>query len=201
MNNYDDIKRFMEKSKTEDIDYKEINAKSMGNGITSSMNKWTLIKQISSGDEPQGALDNGRTTQPTPQPVNREEFKNLAPAAHKTEIPSPISVSITNAKTEPKNVSPDIVSSSIVPAEMNILDTLRAALPEPDAAPPVAQPPAPQAASPFAASQAPAAATQHKEAGGQFRQMFKQKAPQREENTLPRDTPLQPLLEMIASCR
>ncbi|WP_236942709.1 hypothetical protein [Ewingella americana] len=54
MNNYDDIKRFIDKSKTEGLDYKEINEKSMGNGITSSMNKWTLIKQISSGDEPQG---------------------------------------------------------------------------------------------------------------------------------------------------
>ncbi|MDN5681439.1 MAG: cellulose biosynthesis protein BcsO, partial [Ewingella sp.] len=157
--------------------------------------------ESSSAHDPPAAPRTGRTTQPTPQPVNQGEFKNLASAAHKTEIPSPISTSIANPKAEPKNASPDIVSSSIVPAGMNILDTLRAALPEPDAAPPVAQPPAHQAASPFAASQAPAAATQHKEAGGQFRQMFKQKAPQREENTLPRDTPLQPLLEMIASCR
>lgn len=195
MNNYDDIKRFIEKSKTEDLDYKEINEKSMGNGITSSMNKWTLIKQISSGDEPQGALDNGRTTQPTPQPVNQEEFKNVAPAAHKTEISSP-----TPARAaEAKNVSNDIVSSSITPVDMNILDTLRAALPDAEA---VTRPtPSPQAVSPFATRQPATAAVQHKEAGNPFRQMFKQKAPQFEENTLPRDTPLQPLLEMIASCR
>jgi len=46
MNNYDDIKRFIDKSKTEGLDYKEINEKSMGNGITSSMNKWTLISTL-----------------------------------------------------------------------------------------------------------------------------------------------------------
>jgi len=195
MNNYDDIKRFIDKSKTEGLDYKEINEKSMGNGITSSMNKWTLIKQISSGDEPQGALDNGRTTQPTPQPVNQEEFKNVAPAAHKTEISSP-----TPARAaEAKNVSNDIVSSSITPVDMNILDTLRAALPDAETAPQPA--PAPHSASPFATRQPAPAAVQPKETGNPFRQMFKQKAPQLEENILPRDTPLQPLLEMIASCR
>ncbi|MCI1679852.1 MAG: cellulose biosynthesis protein BcsO [Ewingella americana] len=195
MNNYDDIKRFIDKSKTEGLDYKEINEKSMGNGITSSMNKWTLIKQISSGDEPQGALDNGRTTQPTPQPVNQEEFKNVAPAAHKTEISSP-----TPARAaEAKNVSNDIVSSSITPVDMNILDTLRAALPDAEVAPQPA--PAPQAVSPFATRQPAPAAVQPKETSNPFRQMFKHKAPQPEGNTLPRDTPLQPLLEMIASCR
>ena len=195
MNNYDDIKRFIDKSKTEGLDYKEINEKSMGNGITSSMNKWTLIKQISSGDEPQGALDNGRTTQPTPQPVSQEEFKNVAPAAHKTEISSP-----TPARAaEAKNVSNDIVSSSITPVDMNILDTLRAALPDAETAP---QPvPAPQAVSPFATRPPAATPVQYKETVNPFRQMFKQKAPQPEGNTLPRDTPLQPLLEMIASCR
>ena len=199
MNNYDDIKRFIEKSKTEDLDYKEINEKTMSNGITSSMNKWTLIKQISSSDEPQNTLDNGRSTQPTPQPVTQEEFKNSASALPKTEMPFQIPARAADAKP----VSSEIVSSSIVPAEMNILDTLRAALPEPDAAPRATQQatPAPQAASPFAANPPPAAPVQHQETTRQFRQMFKQKTPQPEENTLPRDTPLQPLLEMIASCR
>jgi len=199
MNNYDDIKRFIEKSKTEHFDYKEINEKTMSNGITSSMNKWTLIKQISSSDEPQNTLDNGRSTQPTPQPVTQEEFKNSAPASPKAEIPSQIPARAADAKP----VSPEIASSSIVPAAMSILDTLRAALPEPDSSPRAAQQPAPapQPHSPFAARQPAAAAVQHKETGSPFRHMFKQKAPQPEENTLPRDTPLQPLLEMIASCR
>ncbi|WP_236942708.1 hypothetical protein [Ewingella americana] len=127
--------------------------------------------------------------------MNQEEFKNVAPAAHKTEISSP-----TPARAaEAKNVSNDIVSSSITPVDMNILDTLRAALPEAETTPPPA--PAPQAVSPFATRPPAATPVQHKETVNPFRQMFKQKAPQLEENILPRDTPLQPLLEMIASCR
>ena len=62
MNKYDDIKRFMDKTKLEKLDYKELNEKSTGESITGSMNQWTLIKQVSASEEPAGPLDNGRTT-------------------------------------------------------------------------------------------------------------------------------------------
>lgn len=54
MNKYDDIKRFMDKTKLEKLDYKELNEKSTGESITGSMNQWTLIKQVSASEEPAG---------------------------------------------------------------------------------------------------------------------------------------------------
>lgn len=67
------------------------------------------------------------------------------------------------------------------------------------AAPPVQQP-AP-VRSPLPASPAHVASPASADANQRFKQMFKQRAPQPASAYLHRDTPLQPLLEMIASCR
>jgi len=230
MNKYDDIKRFIEKSKTEDLDYKELNEKTSGDGITLSMSKWALIKQVSASEELPGLLDNGRTTQPTPQTVSSEEFR-LSDA--ETREPSAL------ASFEPSTAGTthDVVSPAIVHADLNILETLRATLSTANtAAQPAVQPAVapqhsgilhaqsvkPESASslldavknslpaqatpvikqPATVSQPlPIAAPSAPVPGSQFRQMFKQKAPQSAGTSLPYDTPLQPLLEMIASCR
>lgn len=241
MNKYDDIKRFIEKSKTEDLDYKEVNEKTGGDGITSSMSQWALIKQVSASEELPGLLDNGRTTQPTPQAVSTEEFQYSAP------VTRALSGSLTPVEPQVETVA-DVVGPAIVHTELNILDSLRASLPTA----PAAQPTPPAAVQPVIAAKsapqnsvilqaqsvkpdsagslldsvknalpvqavqaapvipptkpvsqpAPAVAQPATTAaGGQFRQMFKQKAPQSAGAFLPRETPLQPLLEMIASCR
>lgn len=244
MNKYDDIKRFIEKSKTEDIDYKEINEKSTGNGMTGSMNQWALIKQVSASEETPGALDSGRTTQPTPQAISAEEFQHSAPvaddrlntplAAHAAEISLPVNT-LSSAITPPAGglmealrdtlplapqPQPDyqahvahasaphsaaiLHAQSVTPDSAgSLLDSVKKALPTQPVTP-VAQtayrnPATP--ATPVRPQPVVPAAPVTSAPGGQFRQMFKQKAPPTAGVFLHRDTPLQPLLEMIASCR
>lgn len=248
MNKYDDIKRFIEKSKTEDIDYKEINEKSTGNGMTGSMNKWALIKQVSASEEAPGALDNGRTTQPTPQAISVEEFQRSAALAQ----------GVLNTPLTAQSVAPAVptsvnaLSSAIAPVSGGLMEAVRESLPQAPQPQAPSQAPAAQASLPHSAAilhaqsvtpdstgslldsvkhvlpaqpEAPepkpvytapvatpvrpapvwtqpvAAAVPAPAAGAPFRQMFKQKAPPSAGAFLHRDTPLQPLLEMIASCR
>jgi len=254
MNKYDDIKRFLEKSKTEDIDYKEINEKSTGNGMTGSMNQWALIKQVSASEEAQSTLDNGRTTQPTPQAISAEEFQRSAPLTHERSS-TPVAAAPSAAPFVAIPTTVNTLSSAIAPAPGGLMDALRESLPlapqpsvssqaptaqasaphsaailhaqsvTPDstgslldsvkhALPDQPVAPAPAYTAPVAApvrpapvptwTQAAAAAVPAHAASapnGQFRQMFKQKAPPSAGAFLHRDTPLQPLLEMIASCR
>lgn len=285
MNKYDDIKRFMDKTKLEKLDYKELNEKSTGESITGSMNQWTLIKQVSASEDPVGPLDNGRTTQPTPQSISADEFSLSAshpvndipftqnpvnqqqplpqvPVAQPVEQPqsAPMSSEVPApaagfglldalretlppvppqpapvqasqpGKHQPVHTAPTFHAQSVIPdSGSGLLDSLRKVMPEAPVQPATAQPapvqqaaqvrsqpvqpaapayqPAPAhkpaPASPYATSTAPVshASPASADANQRFKQMFKQRAPQPAGAYLHRDTPLQPLLEMIASCR
>lgn len=268
MNKYDDIKRFMDKTKLEKLDYKELNEKSTGESITGSMNQWTLIKQVSASEDPAGPLDNGRSTQPTPQsisadefllsaarPVNEHQDNRQIPQSPVTEAPmsaevappaagfglldalretlppaaaKPAPAPVQPAQHQPVHTAPTLHAQSVIPdSGTGLLDSLRKAMPEVPKQPapvhpaqvqvqqPVQQPaatvyhqppvqhsapaysPAPVRSTAPVASASPASA----DANQRFKQMFKQRAPQPASAYLHRDTPLQPLLEMIASCR
>lgn len=284
MNKYDDIKRFMDKTKLEQLDYKELNEKSTGESITGSMNQWTLIKQVSASEDPVGPLDNGRSTQPTPQSISADEFSlsasqqmNELPATHallnqqpvpKTPVaqpvvhahaapissevpppaagfglldalretlppapPAPVQATQQPGKHQPVHTAPTLHAQSVVPdTGSGLLDSLRKVMPEAPVSPAPVRAPAPvqQAAqvhsqpvqpaapayqpapvhkpvpaSPYTTSTAPVAhaSPASADANQRFKQMFKQRAPQPAGAYLHRDTPLQPLLEMIASCR
>ncbi|MFU2315202.1 hypothetical protein [Rahnella sp. PCH160] len=285
MNKYDDIKRFMDKTKLEQLDYKELNEKSTGESITGSMNQWTLIKQVSASEDPVGPLDNGRSTQPTPQSISADEFSLSAsqpvnelptthaplnqqpvpqapaaqPVAHtqatpiSSEVPPPAAgfgllealretlppappqpapvPAAQPGKHQPVHAAPTLHAQSVVPdTGSGLLDSLRKVMPEAPVPPAPVQAPAPvqQAApprsqpvqpavpvyqpapvhqpapvSPYTTSTTPVthAAPASADANQRFKQMFKQRAPQPAGAYLHRDTPLQPLLEMIASCR
>ncbi|RJT44288.1 cellulose biosynthesis protein BcsO [Rahnella woolbedingensis] len=269
MNKYDDIKRFMDKTKLENLDYKELNEKSTGESITGSMNQWTLIKQVSASEEPAGPLDNGRSTQPTPQAISADEFSlSVAqpvpeyqaaqrPVTHaqsaplSSEVPPPAAgfglldalretlppaaakpapAPVQPAQHQPVHTAPTLHAQAVIPdSGSGLLDSLRKAMPEApkSPAPAPAQPAPVQASQPV---QQPAATVYHQppvqnsapayppapvhspapvmpaspssaDVNQRFKQMFKQRAPQPASAYLHRDTPLQPLLEMIASCR
>ncbi|MDR3431179.1 MAG: cellulose biosynthesis protein BcsO [Rouxiella aceris] len=236
MNKYDDIKRFIEKSNMQGIDYKEITDDATTKPISGSMNQWTLIKQVAFSEEKAGPLESGRTTQPTPQAISEDEF--TAPAAELAPVATPASqpvvpvssailssgfglldslretlppkesTSVTAApKAEPiaappashHVVSPTLFAQSVTPdSGSGLLDSVRQALP----AQAVAKPQQPAYVAPVQTVRAaPAASVPPAPAPERYKQMFKQKAPQVTAASLPRDTPLQPLLEMIASCR
>lgn len=250
MNKYDDIKRFMDKTKLEKLDYKELNEKSTGESITGSMNQWTLIKQVSASEDPAGPLDNGRSTQPTPQSISADEFSlsaarpvnehqdnrqitqpSVAHAPMSSEVAPPAAgfglldalretlppaaapapAPVQPAQHQPVHPAPTLHAQSVIPdSGSGLLDSLRKAMPEAPKQPaatvyhqPPVQPsapaysPAPVRSTAPVASASPASA----DANQRFKQMFKQRAPQPASAYLHRDTLLQPLLEMIASCR
>ncbi|PKE29943.1 hypothetical protein CWS43_14455 [Rahnella sp. AA] len=260
MNKYDDIKRFMDKTKVEQLDYKELNEKTTGESITGSMNQWTLIKQVSASEELAGPLDNGRSTQPTPQSISADEFSLSAarPVSENHEPQPPAASSITQVQNtplssevpppaagfglldalretlppvaaqpapepvrpvqpvqhQPVHTAPTLHAQSVIPdSGAGLLDSLRKAMPEapqqPVQARPAAQQSAPVRSQPVqntapAYSSAPARTpvpVAPADTEQRFKQMFKQRAPQPANAYLHRDTPLQPLLEMIASCR
>ncbi|WP_037033801.1 hypothetical protein [Rahnella sp. WP5] len=244
MNKYDDIKRFMDKTKLENLDYKELNEKSTGESITGSMNQWTLIKQVSASEEPAGPLDNGRTTQPTPQSISADEFSlSASQSVNEQQKPhasaaqtvmhtpaTPMSSEVTpppagfglldalretlpSAPVQPVHTAPTLHAQSVIPdSGSGLLDSLRKAMPEAPSKPapapvqtpqPEQHPAAPVYHQPPVQNPAPVvpASPASAEVNQRFKQMFKQRAPQPASAYLHRDTPLQPLLEMIASCR
>ena len=262
MNKYDDIKRFMDKTNLKQLDYKELNDKSTGESITGSMNQWTLIKQVSASQTPGGPLDNGRSTQPTPQSISADEFSpqsaqealhaqhlqpqtdsaapehagpmssevhppaagfGLLDALRETLPPVPEHPAPAPAQaphSPPVHSTPALHAQSVIPDNgSGLLDSLRKAMPQAPRqppAPPASAAPAPAPAAPVyqpapvirstpLQSPAPAhvvpASAASADTDQRFKQMFKQRAPQPAGAYLHRDTPLQPLLEMIASCR
>ena len=260
MNKYDDIKRFMDKTNLKQLDYIELNDKSTGESITGSMNQWTLIKQVSASQTPGGPLDNGRSTQPTPQSISADEFSpqsaqealhaqhsqpqtdsaapehagpmssevhppaagfGLLDALRETLPPVPEHPAPAPAQaphSPPVHSTPALHAQSVIPDNgSGLLDSLRKAMPQAPRQPPaprVSAAPAPAAPvyqpapvirstplqSPAPAHVVPASAASA-DTDQRFKQMFKQRAPQPAGAYLHRDTPLQPLLEMIASCR
>jgi len=134
--------------------------------------------------------------------------ETLPPApAHPAPAPAP----------QPVHSTPSLHAQSVVPdSGSGLLDSLRKAMPETVRQPPVAPAAPAQPATPVSTvpvhspaptsrsaplhtpAPAPVASADSEQ---RFKQMFKQRAPQPVSAYLHRDTPLQPLLEMIASCR
>ncbi|QCR34668.1 cellulose biosynthesis protein BcsO [Nissabacter sp. SGAir0207] len=149
MNNYDDIKRFIEKTNLEGIDYKELSGQEKENPAQN----WAILRQLS--DTPAAPGGSQRTTQPPPVAAPAQEFATSGLLA-------------ALASQQPVAVAPP-------------------ATPVP---PPAAAPAAPEPATPAAPAAEPA-----------YTQLFRQKRAPAPVGDARRDTLLQPLLEMIATCR
>jgi len=155
MNNYDDIKRFIEKTNLEGIDYKELSGQEKENPAQN----WAILRQLS--DTPAAPGGSQRTTQPPPVAAPAQEFATSGLLA-------------ALAPQQPVAVAPP-------------------ATPVP---PPVA---APEPATPVAAPEPAVPATPAAEPA--YTQLFRQKHAPAPAGDARRDTLLQPLLEMIATCR
>lgn len=146
MNNYDDIKRFIEKTHLEGIDYKELSGQEKENPAQN----WAILRQLS--DTPAAPGGSQRTIQPPPVAAPAQEFATAGLLA-------------ALAPQQPVAVAPPATP-----------------VPQPAAAPEPAAPAIPAAA--------PA-----------YTQLFRQKRAPAPAGDARRDTLLQPLLEMIATCR
>ena len=194
MKNYDDLQRFKEKTRTGAINFKDMSAQTQ----TADSGRWAIIKQLNQVPGEENALSHaGSVSVPVPQSVAADAFDiSLAkpapsspqiPVAGQTSILNSVASAVSSAQVQP---APQTVPEAPVikpqPAAPSLFDQLTPALvasPQAPAVPPAVPPAARQQAEAipfnklFAAKTAPAAT----QAG--------------------KDLPLQPLLEMIASCR
>lgn len=171
MKHYDDLQRFKDKTRTGAINFKDMSAQTQ----TADSGRWAIIKQLNQNPDDDNALSHADSVSvPAPQSVKADEFdiRHAKPAPAPAVAPPAAGQSTIMAS----------VASSVASTLFEQLSPAPAAQPRaPAPVPPPSPPPRQQAeAVPFnklfAAKAAPAATHAGK------------------------DLPLQPLLEMIASC-
>lgn len=185
MNKYDDIKQFKDKIDMQDINYKEISECE----TRKSGSAWALIKQMSA-EENSSPLENGRTTQPTPQLISASEFtepdalKKMSGARYVNNDVLQHAKS-TARPTIMQSLSP--VSSLPIATALEShsgLSTATSAIVKPNLA-------------------AQTLSSDKLDSGNksEFKHIFSPKGPQVDFSESSRDIPLQSLLESIALCR
>ncbi|WP_145500638.1 cellulose biosynthesis protein BcsO [Yersinia bercovieri] len=190
MNKYDDIKQFKDKIDMQDINYKEISeGEAKKSGST-----WALIKQMSS-QESNSLLENGRTTQPTPQPISAAEFAE--PDALKK-------------MSGTRQINSDFLQNPRTVARPAIIESLFPAPPTPTTPAPESHSEHSTVTSPLAelkpTTQILSSSFDKLDSGNntEFKHIFSPKGPQSHQvifTKSSRDIPLQSLLESIALCR
>ncbi|CNK34439.1 Uncharacterised protein [Yersinia mollaretii] len=190
MNKYDDIKQFKDKIDMQDINYKEISeSESQKSGST-----WALIKQMSP-QENNSLLENGRTTQPTPQPISASEFAE-PDALQKMSGARQVNNDVLQ---NPRTTARPAIMQSLFPAP----NTPITSAPKPHSGhSTVIQPMAePKPTTRILSSSSDKLDSGHKT---EFKHIFSPKGPQAHQADFAessRDIPLQSLLESIALCR
>lgn len=191
MKHYDDLQRFKDKTRTGAINFKDMSAQTQ----TADSGRWAIIKQLNQNPDDDNALSHADSVSvPAPQSVKADEFDIrhakpapapviASPAAGQSTIMASVASSVASTPVEPAAIpEPAVRPQPAAPTLFEQLSPAPAAQPRaPAPVPPPSPPPRQQAeAVPFnklfAAKAAPAATHAGK------------------------DLPLQPLLEMIASC-
>lgn len=195
MNQYDDLQRFKEKTRTQNLDFKDLSAQTTAR----ERGDWSILDQLSpSTDQDTSLAIGGSVSQVVPQPVSADAF-----------VPKELPVRPTvreEAPHEPRSASiMQSVSSQMTPTVATQTE------PQPPVHQPVAQPvaapqvPAPRSIAPQPAPQpvarkpAPAAPSE----STSYSHLFAPKTADivGKEEKQEKDQPLKSLLERIASCR
>lgn len=190
MKNYDDLQRFKDKTRTGDINFKDLSAQNK----QASSSGWAIINQLAGVNNDAALAKAGSVAVPVPQAVQPGEldaaFASLAKAP---AVSSPSIMQSMNGDRAEKE-------APIQPAP-SLFDQLK---PEVASQPPVKESPAPQPevrATPAPVVPIAQATPAPKPAEPvRFEQLFATKASERASHPV-KDLPLQPLLEKIASCR
>jgi hypothetical protein len=189
MKNYDDLQRFKDKTRTGAIEFKDMSAQNQQLNTSS----WAIIKQLSGDQEDSVLAQAGSVSVAIPQAVKPGEFdaafakpaaaSAAEPVAAQRSILGSLASSVLAEKTA------ELPPAEAKSAAVSLLDQLAPAVPafSPEPAP------LPELAA------APAPAKQNAEHVG-FKQLFAAKGSAAAGHPA-KDLPLQPLLEMIASCR
>ncbi len=176
MKSYDDLQRFKDKTRTGAIGFKDMSAQ------TQQLNTshWAIIKQLAGEDDDSVLAQAGSIAVPVPQAVKPGEFD----AAFAKPAAVQQSVSGGLAAAAPIEKAAQLPLAQEKTAAVSLFEQLAPA--------PAAPAPAPEPAKPLAAPT--------KAEPVRFEQLFAAKG-STTANHPAKDLPLQPLLEMIASCR
>lgn len=217
MKNYDDLQRFKDKTRTGDINFKDLSAQNK----QASNSGWAIINQLAGVDSDAALAKAGSVAVPVPQAVKPGELDAAFASLTKTPAAEPVGSAPSILQSLSHDKAENAAQTQRHPAAPSLFEQLHPeAVPHasvketPVAAAPSAFHPAPalapapapaQAVVPLHASapaQAPAeAVTPPKPAEPvRFDQLFATKTSGRASHPV-KDLPLQPLLEKIASCR
>lgn len=194
MKNYDDLQRFKDKTRTGDINFKDLSAQNK----QASAGGWAIINQLAGVDNDAALAKAGSVAVPVPQAVKPGELD--AALASLTKAPA----------AEPAGSAPSIMQSmnadsvekgeqtQLNPSAPSLFDQLK---PEPAKEAPALAPQAEFRPAPAPVALVAEAAPAPKPAEPvRFEQLFATKTSGRASHPV-KDLPLQPLLEKIASCR
>ncbi|HIH9437168.1 cellulose biosynthesis protein BcsO [Klebsiella quasipneumoniae] len=176
MNHYDDLQRFQEKTRTQNLKFQDLSSQA----ATREHGDWAILNQLNPGAEKHSSLAlGGSVSAPLPQSVPADLFRQVeaavaaAPASDPVASAAPAApqpvVETAAAAPEPVRQEPAVAPAPPIPA------------PEPAMAPPPRMAPRP----------APAAEN--------YAHLFAAKSA--EPVTKNKDQPLKSLLERIATCR
>ncbi len=217
MKNYDDLQRFKDKTRTGDINFKDLSAQNK----QASNSGWAIINQLAGVDSDAALAKAGSVAVPVPQAMKPGELDAAFASLTKTPAAEPVGSAPSILQSLSHDKAENAAQTQRHPAAPSLFEQLHpeatphASVKEtPVAAAPSAFHPAPalapapapaQAVVPLHASapaQAPAeAVTPPKPAEPvRFDQLFATKTSGRASHPV-KDLPLQPLLEKIASCR
>lgn len=217
MKNYDDLQRFKDKTRTGDINFKDLSAQNK----QASNSGWAIINQLAGVDSDAALAKAGSVAVPVPQAMKPGELDAAFASLTKTPAAEPVGSAPSILQSLSHDKAENAAQTQRHPAAPSLFEQLHpevtphASMKEtPVAAAPSAFHPAPalapapapaQAVAPLHASapaQAPAeAVTPPKPTEPvRFDQLFATKTSGRASHPV-KDLPLQPLLEKIASCR
>ncbi|MDH0061917.1 cellulose biosynthesis protein BcsO [Leclercia adecarboxylata] len=217
MKNYDDLQRFKDKTRTGDINFKDLSAQNK----QASNSGWAIINQLAGVDSDAALAKAGSVAVPVPQAMKPGELDAAFASLTKTPAAEPVGSAPSILQSLSHDKAENAAQTQRHPAAPSLFEQLHPeAVPHasvketPVAAAPSAFHPAPalapapapaQAVAPLHASapaQAPAEAVAPPKPAEpvRFDQLFATKTSGRASHPV-KDLPLQPLLEKIASCR
>lgn len=196
MNQYDDLQQFKDKTRTQNLDFKDLSTQTTAH----ERGDWSILEQLSpSTDEASSLAIGGSVSQVVPQPVAADAFVSHEPPVQPAMRDAPAQEPRA-ATSIMQSVSTQMTPPAVEHAAPQASIQQPAVQPTPAIQPPtprvIAAPPAPQ---PVARRPEPAATTE----STSYSHLFAPKTAEAvgKEEKQDKDQPLKSLLERIASCR
>ncbi|MBC4170749.1 cellulose biosynthesis protein BcsO [Klebsiella quasipneumoniae] len=176
MNHYDDLQRFQEKTRTQNLKFQDLSSQA----ATREHGNWAILNQLNPGAEKPSSLAlGGSVSAPLPQSVPADLFRQVEAAVAAAPASDPV------ASAAPTAPQPVVETAAAAPEPVRQEPAVAPAPPIPAPEPAMAPPPR------IAPRPAPAAEN--------YAHLFAAKSA--EPVTKNKDQPLKSLLERIATCR